>query len=367
MSIPLVTTLPAPTPSSSTGNEAAGGQDFAKLLNRKMAVSNPIDQASSPLPANVPVADAVPADAASLLAALGLAASPADATPADATPADTTPADAMPGEVPADAASVLAALGLVTTPAGALPPTAGPSGKTSTDPLSAVSTGQGRRADATSELLIAQSLNAEPTLSASAASDELAAKFAVTSAISGDAMATKAAALDASASAIVPLAGSVPGNAPNLPVQRDSPLSLPTSVRDQNWSADFGQKVVWLATHDKQSAQLTLNPPQMGPIEIALNIDKGNASVSFVSANAEVRDAIETALPRLREMFASAGIELGQTNVSSESFKQHAGSGEQSSSRSMADNAILAGNLAGSLQVRAFSAQQGNGLVNIFA
>ena len=71
-------------------------------------------------------------------------------------------------------------------------------------------------------------------------------------------------------------------------------------------------KIVWLTANDQKFAQLTLNPPQMGPIEISLNINKDTASAYFISPNAEVREAIETALPRLREMLAGVGIELGQ-------------------------------------------------------
>jgi flagellar hook-length control protein FliK len=98
-------------------------------------------------------------------------------------------------------------------------------------------------------------------------------------------------------------------------------------------------------------------------------MDKSNATASFVSANAEVRDAIETALPRLREMFASAGIELGQTNVSSQSFQQQAGNGEGKSGTPQRtnDNAILVTNSDRSMPIRAFASQHGNGLVNTFA
>ena len=102
---------------------------------------------------------------------------------------------------------------------------------------------------------------------------------------------------------------------------QEAALPVSTHVRDQNWSSDFGQKIVWLAANDKQTAQLTLNPPHMGPIEVSISVDKGSANASFVSANADVRQAIESALPRLREMLASSGIELGQTNVGSESFR----------------------------------------------
>ena len=156
---------------------------------------------------------------------------------------------------------------------------------------------------------------------------------------------------------------------PAATAQRDAPLAVHANIRDQSWSSEFSQKIVWLATADKQSAQLTLNPPQMGPIEISLSVDKGSASASFVSANQEVRDAIETALPRLREMFASAGIQLGQTNVSSESFRQQSENPAASRARSQAggDNDILAGASVESLTSRGFHGQAGNGLVDLFA
>ena len=156
---------------------------------------------------------------------------------------------------------------------------------------------------------------------------------------------------------------------PAATAQRDAPLAVHANIRDQSWSSEFSQKIVWLATADKQSAQLTLNPPQMGPIEISLSVDKGSASASFVSANQEVRDAIETALPRLREMFASAGIQLGQTNVSSESFRQQSENPAASRARSQAggDNDILAGGSVESLTSRGFHGQAGNGLVDLFA
>ena len=150
----------------------------------------------------------------------------------------------------------------------------------------------------------------------------------------------------------------------------DAALAVRTPLRTADWNQDFGQKIVWLANNDKQSAQITLNPEQMGPIEVSLNVDKGNVSASFTSANAEVREAIETALPRLREMFASAGIELGQTNVSAESFKQQQQpDNENSANRSQAvsGNGILATSGTGSTSAATYGTRQGNGLVDIFA
>lgn len=102
----------------------------------------------------------------------------------------------------------------------------------------------------------------------------------------------------------------------------DKNFQVQTPVNNPNWGNEVSQKVVWLAGQDKQTAQLTLNPPHLGPLEVTLNIHGDQASAVFVSPHAEVRDALEKALPQLRDMMQDAGVQLGQANVSSESFRQ---------------------------------------------
>jgi hypothetical protein len=45
---------------------------------------------------------------------------------------------------------------------------------------------------------------------------------------------------------------------------QETSLGLQTALRDPSWATDFGQKLLWFAANDKQLAQLTLNPPQLG-------------------------------------------------------------------------------------------------------
>ena len=159
---------------------------------------------------------------------------------------------------------------------------------------------------------------------------------------------------------------------PQTIARHDAVLEIQTPVRDVRWNQDFTQKIVWLAGNGKQSAELTLNPPQMGPIEIALNIDKGSASATFVSANADVRQSIESALPRLREMFAGLGIELGQANVSAESFRQAQG-GQANEGQSQGNGqgrqgqAILVTESMSLPSTHAMASSRGNSMVDIFA
>lgn len=90
---------------------------------------------------------------------------------------------------------------------------------------------------------------------------------------------------------------------------------LTPRVGSPAWDQALGQKVVWMVAGDQQSASLTLNPPDLGPLQVVLNVSNGHADAAFFAAQPEARQAIEAAMPKLREMLGDAGIQLGQTSV----------------------------------------------------
>ena len=94
------------------------------------------------------------------------------------------------------------------------------------------------------------------------------------------------------------------------------------------WDQQLGQKVVWMAAGGDQSATLTLNPPDLGPLQVVLTVTNDQADAAFMSAQPEVRQALEAALPRLREMMSEAGIAFGNATVTAGSPEQQ-GSGER--------------------------------------
>jgi flagellar hook-length control protein FliK len=109
----------------------------------------------------------------------------------------------------------------------------------------------------------------------------------------------------------------------------------------------------------------------MGNIEISIKLDnnKSTATATFFSSNAEVRETIETSLPRLREMLASAGIQLGQTQVGAESFRQTSGNGQHSGERASPsgnDMDILAPDPQEARSIASMIGA-GRGLVDMFA
>lgn len=95
------------------------------------------------------------------------------------------------------------------------------------------------------------------------------------------------------------------------------------------WDQALGQKIVWMVSGSQQSASLTLNPPDLGPLQVVLNVSNEQANATFIAAQPEVRQAIEAALPKLREMMGEAGIQLGQTNINAGSGSQQDSSSEQ--------------------------------------
>jgi flagellar hook-length control protein FliK len=91
--------------------------------------------------------------------------------------------------------------------------------------------------------------------------------------------------------------------------------TLTASVGTDAWNDQVGQKVVYMVGSEDQTAELTLNPPDLGPVQIVLSVSNDQASVTFSSNHEEVRQALEDALPRLREMMGESGIALGNATV----------------------------------------------------
>ena len=90
------------------------------------------------------------------------------------------------------------------------------------------------------------------------------------------------------------------------------------------------------------SAEIRLDPPDLGGMNIKVNLSGDSASVSFVVQSQQAREALDQATPRLREMLEEQGIELGQSSVEQES-RGRDGQAEQGS---LANNSNASSNLA---------------------
>jgi flagellar hook-length control protein FliK len=82
-----------------------------------------------------------------------------------------------------------------------------------------------------------------------------------------------------------------------------------------SFATGLGERLVAMGQDGLQTARLRLHPDSLGALDVRIRVDAGQAEVWFGTGQAEARDAIEGTLPRLREMFAAQGIELGRVQV----------------------------------------------------
>lgn len=92
-------------------------------------------------------------------------------------------------------------------------------------------------------------------------------------------------------------------------------LFLAPRVGEQNWGQVLSQRVLWMIGREQQSAELRLNPANLGPLEVKVSMHHDQASVSLLASTGAVREALEQALPRLRDMLGQQDIQLVQVDI----------------------------------------------------
>lgn len=113
-------------------------------------------------------------------------------------------------------------------------------------------------------------------------------------------------------------------------------------VQQVGWGEAVGNRLMMMVNDKVQTANIHLNPAELGPIEVKIRVNQEHASVQFVSNNAVVRDAIEDALPRLKEMFSQNGLSLSDANVSQQSPQQsNSSSTNDNDSEAVSDTDLL--------------------------
>ncbi len=150
-------------------------------------------------------------------------------------------------------------------------------------------------------------------------------------------------------------------------VATTSSLSIATPVQHPQWNQSLGQSVQWMVNNNIQQADIKLNPPDLGMLDIRISVNNDQASVTFSAPNSAVRDALESAMPRLREMLEESGISLTDVNVSEHSLEQE----QQNSDSNEATKSINAEEDVNSVAQDANSSMANNsnhiGLLDTFA
>ncbi len=113
-----------------------------------------------------------------------------------------------------------------------------------------------------------------------------------------------------------------PSSGPTATVETG--ISVP--LGDPAWADSLNERVLFLSSQRIQSAEIRLVPAELGPIRVSVAVEDGAANITFSAQHAPTREAIETALPRLREMLSDNGLSLGNANISDHGVSRDDGS-----------------------------------------
>ncbi|TMP10368.1 flagellar hook-length control protein FliK [Pseudoalteromonas sp. S3178] len=76
------------------------------------------------------------------------------------------------------------------------------------------------------------------------------------------------------------------------------------------------ERVSSMLSINNKEAEIRLDPSEMGSMQIRIRSDAEQAQINFVVQNQQAKEALEQSMPRLREMLAQQGLELGESTIS---------------------------------------------------
>ncbi len=148
-------------------------------------------------------------------------------------------------------------------------------------------------------------------------------------------------------------------------------LQVHTPAGQRVWAEDVGSKLIWMVGRNESKAELVLTPPNLGKLGVSIHTNGDQTSAHFVAATPAAREALEQAMPRLREMLQQAGINLGQTDVSTPN-EQQAGEDKGQTRRWSGNDNLFQESEHTAEALHGMTTQSrwissGNGMVDIFA
>ncbi len=181
--------------------------------------------------------------------------------------------------------------------------------------------------------LAPQTVAANPMLNpAATVNPELAASSAMLAALGGRALAgsderraVSESGQEGLAQQIAAAAGQ--GTAQNQALNRaESQLvqtnATPVPLNKEMAADQLAERVQMMMSKNLKNIDIRLDPPELGRMHIRMNMQGDGATVHFTVANQHAREALEQTMPRLREMLAQQGVQLGDTSVQQQSAGQ---------------------------------------------
>ncbi len=105
------------------------------------------------------------------------------------------------------------------------------------------------------------------------------------------------------------------------------------AIYKKDFINNLQDKVMVMVQQKLQQVDIRLDPPELGKMQVKLHLHNDQASVQFVVQNQQAKEALDQSMPRLREMLAEQGINLGNTNVGQQGGNDFMNANHQESSQ----------------------------------
>lgn len=100
--------------------------------------------------------------------------------------------------------------------------------------------------------------------------------------------------------------------------------SVDLPVQHAQWGEKVAGKLAWLTSQRMSAAEIHITPPDLGPLEVRVQVQHDQAHVTVHATHSAVRDQLELNGHRLRDMLQENGLNLDKFEVSAESSDQGA-------------------------------------------
>ncbi len=132
------------------------------------------------------------------------------------------------------------------------------------------------------------------------------------------------------------------------------PLQQPLAMNQGAWTEGLVNRVMYLSSQNLKSADIQLEPAELGRLDIRVNVAADQPTqIHFVSGHAGVREALDSQVHRLRELFTQQGLAQPDVSVADQSRGQQQQQAQQDAS-----------NLSGVAARRAAAAGEGGELAD---
>ena len=142
--------------------------------------------------------------------------------------------------------------------------------------------------------------------------------------------------------------------------------TMQAPLQSREWAGEMTQRLVMMVSTKLNSAKIQLNPQEMGSIDVKVSVKHDQAHVVFTSQVAPTRDALEQAVPRLREMMEQNGVALGDVDVRDQDTRESYEQGGQDQRRGTRVSEA-AGSADDAGEVSSAASQMAVGLVDYYA